>query len=335
MGEKSVDSADLPTFSILIETSNLGQTEMDALRTSLKTLAHQTISPERAEEVVLIEGPEVPEGAATPLYREYPWLTSHRLEEEIGYGDVKARGGGIGTGEVVVLCDADCRYQPDWLEQLLAPLVERPDVEIVAGETTTPVDGPYGLAMALAFVFPRGSQDGDLVPARWYWANNVAFRRSTLEAVPLPEGLPLFRGQTIVHGALLQESGHTIWRQPAARAIHELPHPSELLRRFFLKGKDAGTISRLMSDPSGRSFVGGMEPGRPRGRLGDLFRRLRTVLAEDRRRVLQLPIAIFPAAAAGAAYLTGRLWARFERDPIPRPTSGDAGRRAPVARQRA
>lgn len=296
----------MPTFSILIETSNLTQADVGALRRCLRSLASQTVPPQRAREVLLIENGEGAETSLAPIYREFPWLRPHRLGEEIGYGDMKARGGRLGTGEIVVLCDADCSYAPDWLASILAPFESDPDLNIVAGETTTPVEGPYGLAMALMFVFPRPSAGESLAPAKWYWANNVAFRRTTLDAIPLPEGLPLFRGQTIVHGAMLRAAGETIWRQPAARAIHELPRRSELLQRFFLKGQDAATLPRLMPNQTDRSYVGGMEPGQA-ARLGDHFRRARTVLAENPGRALQLPLALPAALAAGSAYLLGRL----------------------------
>lgn len=299
-----------PTFSILIETANLAEADPAALRTCLDSIAAQGISPAEAEQVVLLDSGELASPDLPSLRRDYPWLSVRRVGAD-GYGDVKAAAAEVGTGDVVVLCDADCRYEPGWLEHLLAPFAARQDVGIVAGETTTPVDGAFGLAMALAFVFPRASGETQLSPARWYWANNVAFRRTVLEEVPLPSGLPLYRGQTIPHGRLLRAAGHTIWRQPLARAIHVLPERSELLRRFFLKGHDAYTISQLLDDRSRRSFVGGMEPGPATlGRVRDALRRARSVLAEEPRRALLLPVALPVVLLVGVAYLAGAATAR-------------------------
>ena len=206
----------------------------------------------------MLEGGEAPRAELERVCGPYPWVTISSVEAGTRYGDVKALAGDRGTGEIIVLCDADVRYEPDWLERLLEPFA-RDDVQIASGETTTPVTGPYSLAIALTFVFPRYSGDSEPAPALWYWANNVAARRDFLAQLPLPQHLPIYRGQTIVHGKALREAGHTIWRVPGARAVHDVPSLRELLPRFVLKGHDSLAIARLVDDPSGRSYMGGME----------------------------------------------------------------------------
>lgn len=60
------------------------------------------------------------------------------------------------TSDVLVLCDSDCRYQQGWLENILAPFQDGPDVHSVAGGTTTRflhhISAPYSLAVALTFI---------------------------------------------------------------------------------------------------------------------------------------------------------------------------------------
>jgi hypothetical protein len=167
---------------------------------------------------------------------------------------------------------------------MLAPFRERDDVHIVAGETTTPIRGPYGLAMALTFVFPRFSRDRALVPSRTYWANNVAVRRRLLEQVPIPDQFPVFRGQNIIHSARLAELGHIIWRNPGARVLHVLPTRRELPRRFFQLGQDNVNIPRFARSASGHSYRGDMAPDRIEGgRVKKLLARPPHVHALDDR----------------------------------------------------
>ena len=57
------------------------------------------------------------------------------------------------TGEIAVFCDSDCVYEPNWLRKMLMPFSQRPDIQVVSGETTTHIAGPYGLAMSLTYLF--------------------------------------------------------------------------------------------------------------------------------------------------------------------------------------
>ncbi len=303
------------SISIVVETSNLTAAGLASLGRCLASLDAQTVPVAEAREVVVLEGGEAPRAQLEAVCAPYPWATIASVDRGTRYGDVKAIAGDRATGDVVVLCDADVRYEPDWLERLLEPF-DRDDVQIASGETTTPIDGPYGLAIALTFVFPRYSGDTEPAPALWYWANNVAARRDFLRELPLPQELPIYRGQTIVHGKALREAGHTIWRVPAARAVHDVPSLGELLPRFVLKGHDSLAISRLVEDPTGRSYMGGMERRGPdEGRLGNLRRRTTSVFAEDPRRLVMLPAALPFVVAILAAYGVGRLRARLGRAP--------------------
>lgn len=304
-------SADrLPTFSILVETANLSRHTLPHLRECLDTLARQEVPPDRAREVLLLENGQVPPELLDDLRRSYPWLTVCPLEAGADYGAMKARSPELATGEVLLLCDSDCRFPPDWVGNILAPFAERGDIHIVAGETTTPIRSPYGLAMALTFVFPRFSRDRGLIPSRTYWANNVAVRRRTLLQMPIPDAFPVFRGQNIIHSARLSDLGHTIWRNPQARALHVLPGPRELPQRFFQLGQDTVNIRRFARDATGHAYRGDMEPDRmDGGRLRKLAARARTVFAENPWRLLFLPLAVPVMAVAAFCYHAGRLTA--------------------------
>lgn len=303
--------------SIVIETSNLSSAELDNLARCLRSLEGQSIPMEDLREVVVLESGDAGIEDLRAVCDPFPWVDIRSIPEGTRYGDVKALAAEVTEGELIVMCDADCRYEPRWLEELVTPFAKRDDVQIASGETTTPVGGPYALAIALTFVFPRFSGESELQPALFYWANNVAVRRSFIGQLPLPRELPLFRGQTIVHAKALLDAGHTIWRNPHARALHELPTISELTRRFMLKGHDSLTLNRLTDDDSGHSYMGGMEPReRSQGRFANFTARVRSVFAEDRRRWVMLPAALPICAWIVGAYLVGRTRARLNRPPL-------------------
>jgi Glycosyl transferase family 2 len=318
LAQTAASCASRPSVSIVVETANLSTAELGNLSDCLGSLARQTHPIESVSEVVVIEAAGAASDAIRAACASFPWVTLRSVPPGTGYGDVKAFSGSHAEGEIIVLCDADCCYEPRWLEYMLEPFGTRADVQIVSGETTTPIEGPYGLGIALTFVFPRYSHEHDLTPALWYWANNVAVRRSFFEQIPLPSHLPLYRGQNVVHASLLRESQQTIWREPRARALHQLPLRSELISRYVLFGYDMVTLAKLVGDRRGRFYRRGMEPGaRPIGRAHHFVQRARSVFAEDPRRLGYLPAALPVVVVCVASYIAGMVKANLQ--PAPRP----------------
>jgi hypothetical protein len=290
-----------------MESDNLSHSTLDGLYDGLRSIAEQSVPVSEARQFLVLDGGELPDEALATIRRDFPWVTIERVDPGLDYGAVKARGAALVDSEVAVLCDSDCRYEPDWLKHLLTPFAERPDVEVVAGETAMQADGPYGTAVALVHVFPRYSGETSLQPALFYFANNCAFRTSVLKRVPLPPDLPVYRGQTIVHSNLLREAGVQIWRQPLARSLHRPPLAGDFVGRLYRSGVDAGSLGRLVGDRSGAKYVGGMEEASHRGsRVRNARARARSVFAEDRRRYAYLPLTIPIVAVGVAAYGAGR-----------------------------
>jgi hypothetical protein len=162
------------------------------------------------------------------------------------------------------------------------------------------------LAIALTFVFPRFSHEDKLTPAVDYCANNMAVRKSFCESMPFPVGLPLYRGQNVVHANQLRESQHEIWREPRARALHALPEPSHLIPRFLLFGRDMVTLARLAGDRSGRLYRRGAAPS-PKliGRTRHFVERARSIFAEDPRRLVYAPLALPIVLVCVLSFLAG------------------------------
>jgi hypothetical protein len=297
-----------PTFSIVIETDNLEIADLGALRACLESLGNQRAALRRAAGVFLVDGGELPDEAFGALRRDYPWLTVVRAEPGTAYVALKTRGASLSKSDVIIFCDSDVRYEPGWLDALLSAFRERPEAQIVGGETTTPIRGPYSLAFALTFNFPRFSGERALAPCPMYWANNVAIRRTLIEHAPIPDPAALYRGQNLVHGAQLARRGLTIWRQPTARAVHIVVPPAEVARRYMILGRDSATLARLGRDRSGRSPLVAMPPDRSEdGQIAKLLARVRQVIRANPRHGALLPLAAPIVASLAACYVAGKL----------------------------
>ncbi len=304
-----------PTFSVVIETDNVQPGEFSALR---ECLEHLSLQPAigRARGVFLVDAGRMPNDVIEALRGRHPWLSVSRAKRETLYMSQKAWGAALSDSEVIVFCDADIRPEPAWLDGLLSPFCERPDVDIVAGETTTPIRGPYGLAIALTYMFPRFSGESDLSASPRYWLNNVAMRRSIIESTPIPDPPFLYRGHCTLHSLALSRSARTIWRQPRARAQHMLPSPKAALRRYLALGRDSLSLAQLTRDIEGNSYFPAMAPDESGDRLFRKFAgRLRQVARSAPLELAWLPLALPVVGLLGSCYLAGRFAGRLEPAP--------------------
>lgn len=295
----------LPSFSIVLETENLANADIEGLSRSLASLVNQDLSPTEAREVILVESGDTPADLLDQLCQRYPWIKVHLAPPSTGYYKAKMLGAAIATGEVVVYCDSDCIYEPHWLRTILSTFAQNPEIQVVAGETTTRGVGWYGTAMALTYIFPQYSGETELAPTAQYFLNNVAFRREFLLRHPIPLELPLYRGNCVVHAQELTQKQHKIWRQPLARANHAPPDGvAHFFWRFLLIGHDLYWQHRLLDrrlaatppPEEGRETyhksMGGFA-----GKIAVFFERIRRLGRNDPRHLVYLPLAI-PAATA-------------------------------------
>lgn len=311
--EPSQSSIDRPSFSLIVETENLANADLDGLVHSLQSIAQQQISPERANEVLMIESGDTPPELLAQLCDRYPWLRVERVPADTGYYKAKMLGAAIATGEVVVYCDSDCVYEPNWLEQMLCPFAQA-EVQVVAGETKTRGTGPYGLAMAIVYIFPQYSGQSALAPTSQYFLNNVAFRRSFLLHQAIPLSLPLYRGNCVIHAREILHQGTMIWRQPLARATHAPPDGlSHFFWRFLLIGHDYYWQQHLLtqgvapSQPDGVFRESGLQ-----GKLQVLDERVGQLFRQSPHNWLYLPLAV-PIVLLAVALIAAGYWiTRFQ-----------------------
>lgn len=302
---------ELPSFSIIVETENLSSSELEGLSASLNSIAAQDIPPTAANEVLILESGDVPAEMIQRLCQDYPWLTVRSIPANLDYYAAKMKGVALATGEVIVLADSDCVYEPNWLRSLLQPFAND-TVQAIAGETRTCAKGAYGLGISLTYIFPPFSQKTSLHPTRFYFCNNVAFRRQFLLEHPIPTDLPIYRGNCVIHAHALTQQGTTLWRQPAARATHAAPNGiSHFLWRFLLLGYDALLIYRLRRSPGNAEPV--VKPIADLGlgvaialfRIKQMIQRLVMLLLEHPIRIVNLPIAVVIALASLLLFTAG------------------------------
>ena len=306
-GSTAGSAPPVPSFSIVIETANLATADPRRLRASLDSIASQDPSPAQAREVILLDCGEAPRELLDNLQTRYPWLVVQRVSAGTDYGDQKALAVSQGSGEIVVFADSDCLYEPRWLAALLEAFAARSDVNVLAGETAVLIAGPFTLAMALVFFFPRFSYQADVAPARGFYGNNVAFRRDVFAVCPFPSGLPIYRGQNVIYSRILRRAGVPIWRQPHARSEHSPPEGvGSAILRFFLTGRDTPRLARLLPTEADAPFQGDYEPyGRQGGRIRKVLERLRAIGRQQPFSLLLLPLALPIAALCVASFFAG------------------------------
>lgn len=316
-------TSDYPTFSIVFETENLATVELNNIYRSLSSLARQVISPETANEFLIIDSGDTPEEVLESLCLSYPWITIKKIPK-IDYYEAKMAGASLVTGEVVIFCDSDCEYEPSWLIEILNTFNHDENINVVAGETSTLIRNPYELAIAIHYFFPRYSYYNKLYQSHYYFLNSVAFRRDFLGKNPIPTNIPLYRGNCGIHSYFLSQlKGHSIWRNPRARAIHEPPTISFAFWRYLLMGRDhviKGYVKQYVLETNDLSFQYLLT--QPSFTLWDKLygitksaininpikiNKIMHVLAMDPYQLLFLPISIIIALCFELIYTAGRI----------------------------
>lgn len=283
------------SFSIVLETENLANADAHGLIDAIEALAHQSLPPTAANEVLLIDSGDSPPDLLAQLRHQYPWIKVHHAPTGTRYYNAKMLGAELATGAIVVYYDCDCVYEPNWLQAMLTSFT-RADIQLVAGETTTRSVGIYGTAMALTYIFPQYSGRNNLTPVNQYFLNNVAFRREFLLQHPIVFELPLYRGHCAIHADELRQKGYTIWSQPQARATHAPPNGlSHFFWRFLLIGHDYYWQKKLLkgavsSDPA----LSGIK-----GKMQVFYDRVSKMIANNPHRLIFFPLAM-PIAIASA-----------------------------------
>jgi glycosyltransferase involved in cell wall biosynthesis len=304
----------LPSFSIVYETENLSSVDLENIYRSLASIADQDISPEQANEFLIIDGGYAPQEVIDEISSKYPWISVKKVPG-LGYYEAKMLGAKLATGEIIVYCDSDCVYGPNWLRNILSTFLQCAEINVVAGETSTPVRNVYELAIAMHYFFPRFTNQEQPYQSNYYFLNDVAFRRDFLLQYPIPTNLPLYRGNCNLHAFSFHTlSGNKIWKNPKAQAIHEPPTSSFSIWRYLLIGHDRVLMERikqrLTCNQNSNEYLQSTDdlkcddlywtlPQRFKGILSTLVKtkpfdraQIRSVIKEDKNRSVLLPLTV-------------------------------------------
>ncbi|MBG1260794.1 glycosyltransferase [Nostoc commune] len=121
----------LPMVSVVVPIYN-GEADLPEL---INCLLSQTYPKERVEYFLVDNNSSDRTLTILKTSAENCPITIHALSENQIQSSYSARNTGIraATGEIIVFTDADCRPQPQWLDALIQPFVNK-EVVIVAGE---------------------------------------------------------------------------------------------------------------------------------------------------------------------------------------------------------
>jgi hypothetical protein len=131
-----------------------------------------------------------------------------------------------------------------WLKNLMGSF-DDPGVEVVGGNAFLDLSNLMGRAMALTWVFPPRAQQSVLKGYNFFYANNVAFRKSVSARFPFPkmqEGAT--RGSCLQLAENLKQNGIKIYRHTGAQVSHPPPNG---WRHFIIRGIAEGRDELLLT----------------------------------------------------------------------------------------
>ncbi|MDI6874273.1 glycosyltransferase [Candidatus Solincola sp.] len=260
--------------------------EADTLSQWWRSILSQTQPP---DEVVVVDGGSR-DGTAEALRRlagEAPFPT--RVEVLPGSNIARGRNLAVSLArhDIVAVTDAGCVLDPAWLENLVAPFREDPDVELVAG-FYQPLEGSWFQALSACVTLPlphqvRGER---FMPS----SRSLAFRREVWErAGGYPEWLDI--GEDMYFNHRWRELGiRHVFRPEAVVYWRMRPDLPSLLRQYFLYARGDGES--------------GMYPHRHLIRFAVYGALLGAACVRRTRRLL-------PLAALPACLYAGRRWRRI------------------------
>lgn len=300
-------NARVPTFSISIEWENVRFSELNRTRKMLQQLRQELAElapPREPPEVVFLYDRRSVDGDLVVqvvneelLLQATPVRTKFIASEQLRYYQLKNLGAASTEGEIVIFLDCDVIPEKGWLGALLEPFAD-PAVKVVGGESYIEYEGVYSKAMALIWFFNLRSEASDLVPAAFFYANNVAFRRHIFAAHSFPE-LPTFRGQCTLLSEALRASGVELLRQQRARVAHPCPRGvRNFITRALHNGRDEVIAANLRHGHGRRCWRAAYR--NYRGRLNYSFRRI----ADHHNEVSLGRLGVIGAYAVAFAYFS-------------------------------
>jgi len=123
-------------FSVVVPS--LGRE--DALSGLLEALAQQSLSPERYEIILVLDGAALSASLAARF--EARGVRIERLGRRSGPGAARNRGAAVARGEYLAFTEDDCLPDREWLSRAAARLAAEPGLDVLEGRTLKPGGRP-------------------------------------------------------------------------------------------------------------------------------------------------------------------------------------------------
>lgn len=323
----------VPSFSVVVETENLGMAGIEDLEASLNSLKAQTYPIEKANEVLLIVGGHVSEDMQKLLSEKYPWITIHNTGQRLEYTQAKYKGAEVATGEIVVFADSDVRYQDTWLESLLTCFATHPDADIVYGDTMSEPNSVYAMSINLTWMFTILPPITETERSTRFQFNNFAVRRSVMMNTPTTSHFPFYRALKMTQWRkMLNETARATYRVPGALALHNPPGSFlDWWYRMLIQGRDMVAIGdcvttrdEYMESPSlPRRIL--MLVKTFRIRFIEFSHNGRNLIRRDRRHAVRIVLSIPLCIVSVSVIMLGCVVSIFNRDYILRKITAHEG----------
>ncbi|MEQ9425583.1 MAG: glycosyltransferase family 2 protein [Cyclobacteriaceae bacterium] len=232
------------TFSVIIETENLGMAEIDDLQSCLESIVEQTLQITNANEVILICGGFVDVEVQKSLINKFPWIRIHNVNKQINYISSKLLGADLATSEIIIFADSDVVYEKTWLESLITTFRIKPNAQLVCGYTrirqnNSLLDQIYSMALSLTWMVHIEKMVTTASPSNHFSFNNFAIKNGLFSLVPLSQALPTYRANIVIWREMLLANSIQIYRTPGAMAYHSKPQKiSDWFYRMLIFGSD-------------------------------------------------------------------------------------------------
>jgi hypothetical protein len=297
---------DMGTVSVVIEWENVLLAEIGRCRRMLRELRRQILelnSPVSTAvefEIIVVFNPEAVQSAVitnelAEIFQAGDPNIVWRPTPAAGlnYYDLKNYGARQTGGDIILFLDSDVIPEAGWLKNLLGAF-DNPAVDMVGGNTFLDLSEFLGRAMALIWYFPLRATESVLKENPSFFANNVAFRKSTVARFPFPK-MPggATRGSCLQLARNLRREGVKIYRHSGAQVSHPPPNG---WHHLFIRGVAAGRDELLMRRlVRGQSWFG-LEGCHALGRcFSNTFRGCRSILKRRKKANLspgEIPLAL-------------------------------------------
>lgn len=223
-------SSAVPEIGVVVATRN----RADRLAGLLRSLAEQTLAPDRFEVIVVDDGSTDATGQVLDRasLSNHPRIVALRAP---GDGPACARNAGwrAARAPLIAFTDDDCEATPDWLEQSVAAAAERPGA-IVQGPTT-----PIPREIERAGPFTRTNVITEPGPS--FETCNIVYPRALLERLNgFDERFPEALGEDTDLGWRARELGAQLHWCERARVHHAVEDVGPVgFLRSALMGRDA------------------------------------------------------------------------------------------------